>query len=203
MRPEFDTAYEKIREALPEIGRIRRAALEFCQYSSRYDKFKAGIVENAFDPKMKNSALADIGIYPLHVAISLFGAPKSINSTAIMLENGFLGAGSSTLGYDGMIADISYSKIADSAAPSVIMGEDGSILIDRIVEPTLITLKKRGCESRVLYKRESGSNMTDEIRAFRIMMQGKIDYKPYLELSERVMKAVSEIYRISGVVFPE
>ena len=47
MRPDFDPAFDMIKNALPRIGKIRRASFEFCQYSSRYDRFKDGIIENA------------------------------------------------------------------------------------------------------------------------------------------------------------
>jgi len=200
MRPEFDPAYEVLRGALPRVGKIRRVALEFCQYSSRYDKFRAGIVENAFNPSLKNSALADIGIYPLHICISLFGAPKTVRSSSVKLENGFEGAGSAVLGYEDMIAEISYSKIFDSVNPSSIAGEDGTILIDKLVNPSEIILVKRGGEREVLFSRSLLSNMIYEIRAFREMVLGLSDFKPYLELSESVMRVVDDIYRISRIM---
>ena len=96
MRPAFDPALEAIRSGMAMIGKIRRASLEFCQYSSRYDNFKAGIVENAFDPSIGNSALSDIGVYPLWLAVELFGRPIRVSSEKTYLENGFLGMGVST-----------------------------------------------------------------------------------------------------------
>ncbi|MDE8707612.1 gfo/Idh/MocA family oxidoreductase, partial [[Ruminococcus] torques] len=45
IRPDFDPAFDMIKNALPRIGKIRRASFEFCQYSSRYDRFKDGIIE--------------------------------------------------------------------------------------------------------------------------------------------------------------
>ncbi len=49
MRPVFDPGFAKIKELLPKVGRIRRAIFQYCQYSSRYDAFKKGIIENAFN----------------------------------------------------------------------------------------------------------------------------------------------------------
>ena len=48
MRPAYSMGIPQVKKLLPEIGTVRRATLQFCQYSSRYDKFRAGIVENAF-----------------------------------------------------------------------------------------------------------------------------------------------------------
>lgn len=66
MRPDFDPAFDMIKNALPRIGKIRRASFEFCQYSSRYDRFKDGIIENAFNPALGNAAVSDIGVYCIH-----------------------------------------------------------------------------------------------------------------------------------------
>lgn len=53
------------------LGTIRRATLQYCQYSSRYDNYKRGIVENAFKPELSNGALMDIGVYVVSCMIRL------------------------------------------------------------------------------------------------------------------------------------
>ena len=45
-----------LKEQLPKIGRIRLIQGSFCQYSSRYDNFKKGIIAPAFDPKRSGGA---------------------------------------------------------------------------------------------------------------------------------------------------
>ena len=53
MRLVFDDALPIIRQALPEIGTLRRVTAEFTQYSSRYDRVRAGEAHiNAFDPAL-------------------------------------------------------------------------------------------------------------------------------------------------------
>ena len=198
MRPNFDPALEAIKSALPKIGKVRRASLEYCQYSSRYDRFKNGEVLNAFDPKMKNTALADIGIYPLEVCISLFGAPSSVSASSIFLSNGFEGAGNITLTYDGMYADISYSKISESVNPSVIEGEDGSLTFDKLNGPSYITLHLRGNEPISLDYHPLQNNMVYEIEAFCDMVGGVLSFNPYLEVSETASRVVDEAYKITG-----
>ena len=64
MRPAFDPVADIISSEISKLGAIRHAHLEYCQYSSRYDRFKSGEVLNAFDPQICNSALADIGNTP-------------------------------------------------------------------------------------------------------------------------------------------
>ena len=198
MRPDFDPAYDAIRENLAKIGKIRRATLEFCQYSSRYDRFLSGEVLNAFDPTMKNSALADIGIYPLHMAHALFGEPLGVHSSAIFLRNGFEGAGNITLEYDGALVSIIYSKISDSVNSSVIEGERGSILIDKISAPTRITLCPRRESPKVIWEDSLPNNMVFEVRAFASMVDGASSPCPYLDISEMTLRTVEESYRQTG-----
>lgn len=199
MRPDFDGSFDLIREALPKIGKIRRVSFDYCQYSSRYDKFKAGTVLNAFDPKMKNSALADIGIYPLHTCVLLFGEPRSVSSDSLFLENGFEGAGSVRLLYDGMIALINYSKIADNFSPSVIEGECGSIVIDTFNPPNKITVKLRSGEEYDLPYVKVKNNMIYEARAFADMVNGTRSEEPYLDVSDVTLRLVDKIYESSGI----
>ena len=198
MRPDFDPAYDELRRVLPRIGKIRRATLEFCQYSSRYDKFLGGEVPNAFNPKIKNSALADIGIYPLHTAVALFGAPRDITASSIFLYNGFEGAGSITLDYGEMLCQIIYSKISDSVNPSVIEGEGGSITIDKISAPMKMVLRLRGGEVRELPLSPVGNNMIYEVDAFAKMIAGELSPDRYLDVSERTLSIVDKAYAITG-----
>lgn len=198
MRPDFDPAYDALRSALEKIGKIRRATLEFCQYSSRYDRFLAGEVLNAFDPKMKNSALADIGIYPLHLAVSLFGRPQSLSASAVFLDNGFEGSGSITLDYGDKLCQVIYSKITDSVNPSVIEGEGGSITVDKINAPTRIALCLRGGELTDLPISLVDNNMVFEVQAFARMVAGQDSTDRYLTMSKDTLNLVERAYSQTG-----
>ena len=120
MRSVFSPGFAAIRSLLPVLGTIRQVDFSFCKYSSRYDHFKEGIIENAFHPALSNAALMDIGVYCVHPLVSLFGMPASIQSSSIFLSNGF--------------------KISDSYLPSQIQGEAATLLIDKIQDPQQLTL---------------------------------------------------------------
>ncbi len=199
MRPDFDGAHELVRSQLHKIGRIRRAAFNYCQYSSRYDKFKAGVVLNAFNPELKNSALADIGIYPLHTCISYFGKPKDVYSASVFLDNGFEGAGEVLLTYSGMTATVSYSKIADNVTPSVIEGELGSVTISGMNAPRELMLYIKGNAPERIPFTPKENNMSYEIEAFLDMINGKTSPKPYLKLTADTMNTVEKIYKSSKI----
>ena len=199
MRPAHDPVYDAVRAALPRLGKIRRATLEFCQYSSRYDAFLSGRVENAFNPKLKNSALADIGIYPLHAALMLFGEPETVRADSVFLSNGFEGFGMMELGYSDMIANITYSKISDSVNPSIIEGELGSLTVNKISAPTELVLHLRGAAPEVLDIAPFRNNMVCEIRAFRDMIRGQGDCRPYLATTLLAQRIVDQVYRTSHI----
>ena len=124
----------KVKENLNRLGKIRRYFASYCQYSSRYDKFKEGTILNAFNPKLSNAAVMDIGIYTIYPMVALFGMPDNIQAQGVILDNGFEGQGAVNFTYNDidMNATVVYSKIANSFLPSEIEGEDGTILIDHI-----------------------------------------------------------------------
>lgn len=162
-------AHQLIREALPRLGVVRQVFFAKCQYSSRYDKFRAGEIANAFDPALGNSALADIGVYVLEPAIDLFGTPTTATGASAVLPNGFEGAGSMTLGYGDLVVDLTWSKITAGVAPSVVLGEDGALVIDDLAEPSLIEHRPRGGRPITLFESPGAvpaGNLHYEIVAF-------------------------------------
>ncbi len=202
MRPVYDPALEVLRQALPLIGPLRRVTLEYCQYSSRYDKFLAGQVLNAFDPTLSNAAIMDIGVYCIAVCAHLFGAPKAMRAASSFLHNGFEGCGQLLLEYEGFQANISYSKISESIAPSVIQGEKGSLTIDKISMPGQIWFHPYKGEPRRLDYAPQENNMVHELAEFvRLAGAGAVEH-PGLVTSAIQMVVIDEARRQTGIVFP-
>lgn len=132
MKPTLTPNFLAVRENLKRIGVIRRYFSSYCQYSSRYDTFKEGIVLNAFKPELSNGAMMDIGIYTVYPMVVLFGRPVGVKATGIVLSSGADGQGAVHFEYEGMNATVLYSKIANSMLPTEIQGEDGNITLDRV-----------------------------------------------------------------------
>ncbi|MBR5193576.1 MAG: Gfo/Idh/MocA family oxidoreductase [Bacteroidaceae bacterium] len=128
LNPNFSIVKEKMKD----LGTIRRYFASYCLYSSRYDKFKEGIILNAFKPELSNGAVMDIGIYTIYPMVALFGKPKKIEAQGIVLHTGADGQGAVNFQYDGMNGTVLYSKIANSALPTEIEGEAGNLLLDKI-----------------------------------------------------------------------
>lgn len=202
MRPEFDPMYDAVRGSLDKIGKIRSASFEFCQYSSRYDAFKDGNILRAFDPEYSNAAVMDIGVYPIRMIVSLFGKPHGkILSKSVILKNGMEGAGEVILPYNSTIARVSYSKICDSVNPSVITGEDGSIIIDKISAPKEIKIIMRNGEEKTVSKSDVSNNMIYEIAEFARLVKEENMGEEYGDRTKYTMEILDEIRRQNGIIF--
>ena len=209
MRPDFDPAYDLIEQNLPRIGKLRRATFEFWQYSSRYDSFREGIIQNAFNPELGNAAVMDIGVYCIHSLVRLFGAPKNVKAFSTKLSNGFDGSGIVLMEYEDMTAEAVYSKIAVSVTPSVLQGEDGSIMIDYISKPESLSLRLResardtltgGTIEKLPYT-PAKNNMIFEIQEFLKLIEKKeVDHK-YLKYSLGTIRVLDEVRRQTGIRF--
>lgn len=206
MRPDFDPAYRMAEDLLPRIGKIRRAVFEFCQYSRRYDRFREGTVLNAFRPELGNAAVMDIGVYCVHELVRFFGAPRSIKAMSVKLSNGFEGSGTILMDYGDMTAQAVYSKITASVTPSIIQGEEGSILIDGMNRARQIELRLRtGCKDpleggdrQILPYTPPANNMIYEIMEFmKLIETEEIDHK-YLQYSLDTIRVIDEARRQTG-----
>ena len=205
MRPVHDPVIKAIREQLGSLGQLRRAVLEFCQYSSRYDRFKKGEIMNAFDPSLGNAAVMDIGVYAIETAVMLFGKPESVRSSSYLLSNGMEGMGTAVLGYGYFDTEIVYSKIHDSVTPSYITGENGSVIIGKISTGENVSVKMRGeCAVALMPERsdlDPTYNMKYEISDFVKAVRGEIAADEYREYTRVTLAVIDEIRRQSGIEF--
>ena len=203
MRPMHDPAIEIIRKGMGQIGKIRRAVFDFCQYSSRYDKFKAGEILNAFNPEMGNAALMDIGVYAMNCAVNLFGEPESLYSKSVILHNGMEGMGSVILDYSDRQVEVVYSKITDSVTPSVIIGEEGYLTIKKVSTLESAELKLRNEESIELITERPENNMIYEVSDFVKCINGSITPEKYNNITKTTLRLMDEVRRQNGIVFPK
>ena len=209
LNPNFIAAKEKMKD----LGKIRRYFASYCQYSSRYDKFKEGIILNAFKPELSNGAVMDIGIYTIYPMISLFGRPKKVDANGIVLHTGADGQGAVNFEYDDMNATVLYSKIANSFLPTEIEGEEGNILIDHIHIAGKVDFIPRvptGQGKSQKDVRESigapleKSEYYYEIKEFiDLVTEGKRESEiNTLDISLATIEVIDEIRRQLGVTYP-
>ncbi len=195
--------FEIIKNHLHEVGDVRRYFGSYCQYSSRYDKYKEGIILNAFKPELSNGAIMDIGVYTIYPMVALFGKPQSITAQGMLLSTGVDGQGSVSFKYPGMEASVAFSKIADSYLPGIIDGEKGSLLIDKIQTPESVEFRNR-TERRNLGVTFDHDIYYYEIAEFiNLIEQGRqeSDINTW-GISLATMEIIDEIRRQLGVVYP-
>ncbi|MDO4941511.1 MAG: Gfo/Idh/MocA family oxidoreductase [Lachnospiraceae bacterium] len=204
MRPVFDPGFQAIQDHLPKLGKVRRATFQYCQYSRRYDKYKIGIIENAFKPELSNGALMDIGVYCVHPMVKLFGMPDQILASGFQLSTGAEAMGTIIARYGNeMQVELLYSKITDSILPSQIQGEEGSMIIEEI--PDTVTLKIRTRQDKKweeikIDKKEN--NMYYEIEEFIRLVQSGESAEEHNKYSLWELAVMDEARRQMGIVFP-
>ncbi len=146
MKPHFLPTYHEMKKSIGEVGKIRRVSINFCRYSTRYENFQNGIIENAFIKQFGNGALMDIGVYPIAVMVMLFGKPKEIFATGEILKDSIDIIGTLVCKYDGFEAIVSYSKVSNGYQQNEIQGELGSILFENTSKAKCYTIKKMSGE---------------------------------------------------------
>lgn len=194
----------KVKENLYKIGRVRKYIGSYCQYSSRYDKYKEGVVLNAFKKELSNGAVMDIGVYTIAPMVNLFGKSKSVKASGMLLDTGVDGMGNALISYDGMEAVVNYSKISNSYMPSEIQGENGSIIIDRINEFNSVKIIYNDGREENLSGEQKAANMCYEVEEFvNTINSGLIESKmtPHEQTLE-TLKIIDEIRRQVGVIYP-
>ena len=121
--------YKLLQEKLPELGKIRIVSMNYSQYSSRYDKFKEGIIAPVFDPKKAGGALMDLNVYNIHLLVGLFGMPKKVQYLA-NIQRGVDTSGILLLDYGDFKTVSIAAKDVGAPVTSTIEGENESIVID-------------------------------------------------------------------------
>ena len=201
MRSIYAPSFQKMIPYMETLGTIRRATLQYCQYSSRYDNYKRGIVENAFKPELSNGALMDIGVYVVSCMIRLFGAPKSIKASGVKLHNGVDGAGTILMEYPDMIGEAIYSKITDSAMPSQIQCEDASMLIQEIENVKDLRIVRKGVVQSIHFE-QSDNILNYETQEFIKMIKTGMGWEKSKEITLETMKVLDEARKQLHIVFP-
>jgi predicted dehydrogenase len=193
-----------IRDHLNKLGKVRRYFASYCQYSSRYDAYKEGFLPNTFNPAFSNGALMDLGVYGLYPLVTLFGKPERILAQGMLLESGVDGEGSILLGYPDMDAIVLFSKIADSALPAEIQGENGTMTIVKISQPQKVTIRYRDGTVEDLTQPQASNTMMYEIAEFiGLIREGKRESSVNTHArSLWTLEIMDEARRQIGLQFP-
>ncbi len=202
MRPLYHPSWKSIEEGVNRIGKVHKARFSFCQYSSRYDNFKKGILENAFRPELSNGALMDIGIYCIEVMLSLFGKPQTINSHGHTIRNSIDAYGVIIALFENMICILDYSKVTNSETPCEIEGEDATLYFDKIACPSKVWIKKTNGEEEILFNKEISRDMSYEIQAFVSRIRNNKYEETQDDITKSALILTDQVRKELGIVFP-
>lgn len=172
----YMTGYQKIREWIPLIGEVKLVQSRFCQYSSRYDNFKKGIIAPAFDPKKSGGALMDLNLYNIHYVMGIFGKPESISYYPNM-ERNIDTSGVLMMLYPGFTAVCTAAKDCDGDCGGVIQGTKGFIVSEQ--KPNVVgkvTLQLRDGTTEICEEPYEDKRMIPEFTQFIRAMRDQ-DYE--------------------------
>ncbi len=181
--PRYVENRESIIKAVKEIGNIAMAKIDYCQLTSRYEKLLRGEHINIFDMSLAAGTLMDIGVYCVYAACDLLGVPNDIKASASILQNGADGSGTAIFDYGTFTAAVTYSKVGQSMAPCEIIGDKGSVIIEKIGLYQGAYLLKDGQKTPLYEETKKDKLMSMEATYFADFIEGK-QLNVYEEASE-------------------
>ena len=202
-KSQFLPNFKQVQLGLEKIGKVHKAHINYCQYSSRYQKYLNGENPNTFNPAFSNGSLVDIGFYCVTATVALFGEPENAQASAKLLESGVDAHGCAIFQYPEFDVTLAHSKVSDSYAPSEIQGEQGAIIIDHIAECTDVKIRYRDGSIENLTQVQSENSMSYEAQAFADCIGG--DHTTQTDAKQRaltVAKLITKMRQQVGVIYP-
>lgn len=201
--PIYNPSRTRIKSAINDIGNIAMAKIDYCQRSSRYDRFIRGEHVNIFDMSLYAGTLMDLGVYCVYAAVDLFGMPKDIKATASFLSNGADGNGVAIFEYENFSACLTYSKTGQSIAPTEIVGDSGSVIMETAVYYQDAYLIKDGDKTPLFDNVSKETLMGCEAAAFCDFIKGKNldEYSKNSDITLKVHTCMDIIKQKANIVY--
>ncbi|CAM2808657.1 Gfo/Idh/MocA family protein [Actinomyces slackii] len=208
----FEPGVARLREALPRLGRIHRAVLVKEQFSSRMSAYREGSLPATFDPAMGGGSLMDLGIYPVNLAIHLFGRPDRVTASGQLLDSGVDSHGTVVLDYEhgehsGLQVVCLHSKTSQGGVDSMIASDHSALVFDDCQWPRRIELHESGSgdqRTENLSVRRRGAQLRYELaEVCRLVRSGAHESGLHpLYASEAAVDVLSQARAQTGVRFP-
>lgn len=196
--------YQKIKELLPQLGKIKIVQCNFSQYSGKYDRFKNGENPPVFSPECCGGALMDLNLYNIYFVTGLFGEPEKVEYYP-NIERGIDTSGILMMKYKNFQCVCVGAKDCKSPAVNNIQGELGYISMDsptNMCEHFSITMNDGS--SQEFNENNYEHRMINEFKAFADMINNN-DYESCyerLEHSFMVSRILTKARRKAGINFP-
>ncbi|MBL1224197.1 Gfo/Idh/MocA family protein [Enterococcus sp. BWR-S5] len=195
----------KIKELLPTLGEIKIISANYSQYSSRYDAFKQGITQPAFDPEKSGGALMDLNIYNINLMVTLFGTTEKVNYQA-NIQKGIDTSGILTMDYNEFKAVCIAAKDCKAPIVTSIQGDKGCIIIEdsaNVVAKFKLLMNDSSVE-KVYELNEGKHRMYHEFAAFCDIIDNRkvTEANALMDISLATMKIQTQARRTADVFFP-
>lgn len=193
--------FHLLRRALPKVGKLRKVFFNYCQYSSRYQRYRTVKIPT---PLIRHSLTVQLWIsaFTAASAVALFGEPKSVQATASLLASGVDAHGVVVMDYGDFSVTLQHSKVSDSVPASEIQGEAGSLVIEKLSECQKVCFVPRGSQMQDLTQPQHINTMLYEAELFATPVDEHLVDHPGLAVSRITAKLLTEIRRQTGVIFP-
>lgn len=198
--------FYQLKKRLSAIGKRHSAALNYMKYSSRYDLVLNGEEPNIFSLDYAGGALVDLGVYPLALAVALFGNPESTSYFPVKIRTGVDGSGTLILNYPDFTCSIMCSKITTSYVNSEIHGEKGTISIGDIGALSDVTQHDTHSDRKEGFgDTQLKAEMYYEIEAFATIMNSKDQaaYERLKAISHDVLTITETVRKQNGILFSD
>jgi scyllo-inositol 2-dehydrogenase (NADP+) len=194
MRPVHHPHIPIIKEAVNKLDGLQYAHLKMMQYSSKYDAYKSGELPRVFNPEYGGGALNDLGVYPLTLAVLLFGKPTKLSVESVALESGVDATTVVNLNYGSFICQCTFSKVSNTYTSNELVGEKKTLLLSHVTHlDELILVEEEKTE--VLIKDTIEDDMRFELSAFIDMIENQDAHKfqEFLSITKIVTEICDEI----------
>lgn len=171
MRITSSPVFRAVAGSIGKLGKVHKFVANFCQYSSKYERFVEGRNFCSLDWETAGGSLMDIGCYCVYPMIILFGFPKTVCAVGTLGRTGVDLEASVICGYENeMSAVLISSKMTNNVSGSEIQGENGTIVIDRMSTMNSAKLFYRDGTVEELYTSEEENDLVYEVREFYDMV---------------------------------
>ncbi|QGS51911.1 Gfo/Idh/MocA family protein [Spiroplasma tabanidicola] len=174
------------------------ANFSMTQYSSRMEKVKHGIYDSVFDENLGKGSTYDMLIYPVELAIALFGPVKEVKSMGLKLPNGS-GLNDIVLmkHTNNVLVNITCSKASEGLNYNEILSDHITISFLDNSHLKEISIKKRVNDTReMLYEQKEPMDYFEyEIKVFvKMILENDISLRNYLlDVSCEAIKVLNQV----------
>ncbi|MBA4055967.1 MAG: oxidoreductase [Marivirga sp.] len=200
---KFIPQYQKVIEIIQsgEIGDLKLVQADF--------GFRAiePTPQRFYDPQLGGGSLLDIGIYPVFLAVSLFGRPEEVNAVMNPFPSGVDEQISMSMKFNrGELAILSSTFAADTPVEATIVGTKGYIRMNnRFHSPvsTLQIIKDKMAPLTIEVLREDGSGYQFEARHVSQCLRDGLIESPVMSHADSIllMETLDRIREKCGIKY--